>query len=147
MPGQADSLETENALLRQELNDAQAIETQLKGRLAQVQKDIAAMVHNNAGMRTTVEGLRQRGVRPVSPPYHCCDAFLHHGRCGHMTQTTYCAAPLLQAPLQSPHSSNGSLLPIPSSFNYSIEFPVQPDAPHSIEGVHPCCHLMALALR
>lgn len=73
MPGQADILETENALLRQELNAAQAIESQLKGRLAQVQNDTAAMVHINAGMRTTVACLRQRGVRFVSALFNCPD--------------------------------------------------------------------------
>ena len=74
MPGQADILEMENALLRQELNDAQAIESQLKGRLVQI--DTAAMVHINAGMRTTVACLRQRGVRFVLALFNCPDTFL-----------------------------------------------------------------------
>lgn len=63
-----------------------------------------------------------------------------------MTQTKYRGPLLLQAPLQPPESLIRNLLPVSSSFNYCIDFPVQPDPPHSIEGVRPCCHLMALAL-
>lgn len=68
-PAQAGILEMENALLRQELNEAQAIEIQLKGQLAQVQKDTAAIVYNQAGTHTTVALLRQHGVRFVFAPY------------------------------------------------------------------------------
>ncbi|CAL5225976.1 g8778 [Coccomyxa viridis] len=63
----ADILETENVLLRQELLNAQAVELQLKGQLAQLQEDTAAMAHNHAGMRTTVACLRQPGA-PLQPP-------------------------------------------------------------------------------
>ena len=103
MPGQADILEMENALLRQELNDAQAIESQLKGRLVQI--DTAAMVHINAGMRTTVACLRQRGVRFVLALFNCPDTFLYHGRSVHMPSIKYRGPLLLQAPLQPPKSS------------------------------------------
>ena len=85
MPGQADLLETENGLLRQELNDAQAIESQLKGQLAEVQKDTAAMIQNNAGLRTTVACLRQHRVRFFSALFDCPDEFLYHDRCVNMT--------------------------------------------------------------
>lgn len=131
-PAQADILETENVLLRQELLNAQAVELQLKGQLAQLQEDTAAMAHNHAGMRTTVACLRQPGVRFVSALYHCCDIFLlYPGNCVHMTKAIYCFHFSCR-----PHFSLQSLLqivvlPIPSDFTYRIDFPVQPDTPHS----------------
>ena len=62
------------------------------------------------------------------------DTSLYQGRCAHMTRPIYRAPLLLQAPLQPPESSIRTLLPVPSG----IGFPVQPDTPHSIEGVRPC---------
>lgn len=78
MPSQADRLEGRNVLLRQELKRAQAIERELQGQLAQVQKHIAAANQTNADMRATFAQLRQRVVcfffeffyRPYTSPYN-----------------------------------------------------------------------------
>ena len=134
-PAQADCLKTKNALLREELNRAQALESQLKGQLAQVQKDTAAMDQSNADMRTTVACLRQRGVSSVGALVNGPETCLHHGRCVHMTCPIHHAPLLLQAPLQPPGSPIGTMLPLPSSFRYCIDFLVQPDTPY--EGPPP----------
>ena len=77
---QADYLERSNDILCRKLKKAQAHETQLQGYLTQLNRDILAKDHENAGLRTTIAHMRECEVRFFDAPLHCPGTVLHHDR-------------------------------------------------------------------